>query len=155
MGMKTERFGYLYMLFGLLCGFLLGSSLDQHSTMLFRRILSALAILFVAIFWGLIDAKAHTHHLEQWDTLRVSGKRYFILTRYVLLRGTILSTILIGPAITALKFSSSVIVILTLSGLPLIGILLYFGHQEWNECEQEIQIRDLKRTAELILSRKN
>lgn len=153
--MKTERFDYIYLLFGIFCGFLLGSSLDQESSVVIKKVVIAFAIIFVAIFYGKLEAKSHRHHLNTWEKIRSGRKWSFILTRYILLRGIILSVILIGPAISALRLSAVILWILIFCLIPLFGYMMYKGHEEWNECEQAIHIASLRQVADSITSKNN
>jgi hypothetical protein len=153
--MKTERFKYLHLLFGILFGFLLGSSLEHETGVWVRRALSAGAILFVALFWRRTESGAHTYHLEKWDELRVRGKWYFIASRYVLVRGMVLIVIFVGPWVTDLRFSGTVTFVLAFCGALLAPLLLYLGHQEWNDCARESEIQTLRKTAEFISSKQN
>lgn len=153
--MRSERFDYLYLLFGMLCGFLLGSTLEQEWAVITRRMLFAGAILFIAFFWRRIESKAHNRHLEQWDEIEARGKWRFIVTRYVLARGAVFVVLLIGPALTTLQFSAPAISILTFAGSLLIAILLFLGHEEWKDCEVEMEILALRQTGEFIASKQN
>jgi hypothetical protein len=153
--MKTERFGFLFLLFGIFCGFLLGSALAPETGVWVRRGLSAGAIFFVALFWRRIESRSHALHVEQWENLRNMGKWNFILSRYVLIRGIVLFVIFVGPAVSELSFSVPFIVVLALGGTLLVPLLLYLGHQEWNDCEREMEIRSLRKTAEFISSKQN
>jgi hypothetical protein len=153
--MKAERFEYLYLLFGILCGFLLGSSLDQETNVWVRRLLFTGAIFFVALLWRRMESRAHKHHLEQWEGLRIRGRWYFILSRYMLVRGIVLLVIFVGPALSWLKFSIALMATLAFVGILLVPLLLYLGHQEWNDCVRENEIRSLRQTAEFISSKQN
>ena len=153
--MKTERFDYIYLLFGIFCGFLLGSSLDQESSVVIKKVIIAFAIIFIAVFYGKIEAKSHRHHLNTWEKIKSGGKWSFIVTRYILLRGIILSVILIGPAISTLQLSTVILGILMFCLIPLFGYMIYRGHEEWKDCEQEIHIASLKQVAEFIASKNN
>jgi hypothetical protein len=153
--MKTERFDYIYLLFGIFCGFLLGSSFNQESSVVIKKVIIAFAIIFIAVFYGKLEAKSHRHHLNTWEKIRASGKWSFILTRYILLRGIILSVILIGPVISALQLSSVILWILIFCLIPLFGYMMYQGYEEWKDCEQEIHIASLRQVAEFITSKNN
>ncbi len=153
--MKPERFDYIYLLFGMLCGFLIGTSVGQESAIIARRMLFAAAIMFVALFWRRIESKAHKQHLLEWDDIEERGKWQFILVRYVLVRGIVFVVLLIGPALSTLKFTINTISILVFAGSLLISILLYLGHEEWSDCVQEMEILALRQTGEFIASNKN
>jgi hypothetical protein len=153
--MRTEKSDYLYLLFGIFCGFLLGSSVGQETGVWVRRFLSAGAVIFVALLWRWTESRAHTHHLEQWEELRIRGKWFFIISQYVLVRGIVLLVILAGPAAFELRFSNPIMVVAALSGALLVLMLMYLGHQEWNECEREFAIQSLRKAAEFIASKQN
>ena len=153
--MKIERFNYFYFFLGVLFGFLIGSSVDQETSVVVKKYILALAIICIALFWRRFESKAHRHHLATWEHIQQRGKWYFIITRYLLLRGIILSAILIGPVISTLQFSAAILKILTVGLIPLIGLMFYYGFEEWNDCEQEVQIIKLKQVSELISSTNN
>jgi hypothetical protein len=153
--MKIERFNYLYFFPGVFFGFLIGSSVDQETSVVVKKYILALAIICIAFFWRRFESKAHRHHLATWEHIQQLGKWYFIITRYLLLRGIILSAILIGPAISTLQFSAVILKVLTLSLIPLVGLMLYYGLEEWNDCEQEAQILKLKQVSEMISATNN
>ncbi len=153
--MKSERFEYLYLLFGVLCGFLLASALGPETGVWIRRALSGAGVLFVAFFWRRIEAKAHRRYLEHWEEFRARGKWFFACTRYVLLRGAVLFVILGSPTAIELKFSGSLIFVNVLLGVVLVPLLLYLGIQEWNDCEREFEIRTIRNAAEFISLKQN
>ena len=153
--MKPERFDYIYLLFGMLCGFLIGTTLGQEWAIIVRRMLFVGAIMFIAFFWRRIESKAHNQHLAEWDEIEARGKWRFILMRYVVLRGIVLVVILIGPALSTLRFSITAVSILVFATSLLIAILLFLGHEEWYDCDQEMRILALRQTGEFIASNKN
>jgi hypothetical protein len=153
--MKTERFGYLYLLFGGLCGFLLGSTIGEESAIMVRRMLFAALILFIAFSWRGIEARAHQKHLEHWDDLELGGKWRFILAHYLMFRGFVFFLLLVAPAITSMHFSGAALGMLAFAGSLLVAILLYLGNEEWNECSQEMEILALRQTGEYITSQQN
>ena len=146
--MTTRASVFFYFFFGLLCGFLLGTSLDKEISVTFGRLIFALAIVLLAIFWRRIETNAHKRHLELWHTLRQRGKWFFILTRYVLLRGSVLVVILIAPFLAALRFTTLVSIILLLTLVPLMLMLSFLGHEVWTICEQEFEVLALRQAAE-------
>lgn len=133
----------------------MGSSVYQETSVAVRKYILALGIIFIAFFWRRFKSKAHRHHLTIWEHIRQQGKWYFIITRYLLLRGIILSVILIGPAISSLQFSAVILKIIIVSLIPLFGIIFYYGFEEWNDCEQEVQIIKLKQVSEVISTTNN
>ena len=153
--MKTERFSYLYLLFGVWCGFLVGSTVGQETALIVRRMLFALAILFIAFSWRWIERRAHQKHLESWEEIKAAGKWKFVLTQYLLFRGGVLFALVVLPALTTLQLHGTIIAIMALSAGLLGAILVFFGLEEWNECKQEEEILLLRQTGEFIVSQQN
>ncbi|HUI09332.1 MAG TPA: hypothetical protein VL221_03335 [Bacteroidota bacterium] len=153
--MRSERFELLYLLFGILCGFLLGSAIDPETGVWIRRVLGAAGILIVGFFWRRVEARAHRSHIEQWDEIVERGKWRFVLTNYVLLRGFVLLVILGGPTAMEAKFYTTTIAVDAIAGVVVIPLLMYLGLIEWNECRREVEIRALRDAAEFITSKQN
>lgn len=153
--MKSERFSYLYLLFGAWGGFLIGSTIGQEAALIARRMLIAVAILFIAFSWRRIEHRAHLKHLENWDEIKAAGKWKFVLTQYLLFRGGVLFALVVLPALTTLQFHGTVIAIMAVSAVLLAAILLFFGIEEWKECAQEEEILLLRQTGEFIVSQQN
>jgi hypothetical protein len=149
--MKSEKFNYLYFLFGVLCGFLLGSSLEPQTGVWVRRVLAGIALCLVALFWRRTEAKSHRYHLEQWEELRLRGRWFFVITRYLLLRGIVLIVIFGGSAIFETWYAAPLLFLVAI----LVPLLLYLGVQEWNDCEKEFEIQSLRQTAEFISLKQN
>jgi uncharacterized membrane protein YoaK (UPF0700 family) len=153
--MKIERFNYLYFFLGVFFGFLIGSSVDPETSVVVKKYIFAIAIICIAFFWRRLESNAQRHNLATREHIQQQGKWYFIITRYLLLRGIILSAILIGPVISTLLLSTVILKILTVSLVPLIGLMFYYGVEEWNDCEQEVQIIKLKQVSEVISTTNN
>ena len=139
---------FFYFFFGLLCGFLLGASLDKDASITVGKVLFALVVIVIAVFSRRIESLAHKHHMQKWSALQSRGQFYFILTRYVLLRGSVFVIILVGPLMPALDHSALVLTILALAFVPLAVMLSYVGHEEWLTCEQDYQVMVLRQAAE-------
>lgn len=146
--MTTRISVLLYLFFGLLCGFLIGTSLDEEISVIVGRIIFTIAIFLLVILWQPIETSAHKRHLELWRTLRQRGKWLFILSRYVLLRGTVLAVIVLAPFLRELIFNTTVSIILLLSLALLIPTLSFLGYEEWKRCEQEFHVLALRQAAE-------
>ncbi|HTR98725.1 MAG TPA: hypothetical protein VML00_03180 [Bacteroidota bacterium] len=153
--MKTERFEIFYLLFGLLCGFLLGSSIDTETGIWIRRALGAAGIFVVGFFWRRIEARAHRSHIEQWDEIAERGKWRFVIVNYVLIRGFVLLVILGGPAGFETRFSAVTLTVDAVAALLVIPLLVALGIWEWNECRRQIEISALRDAAEFITSKQN
>ena len=153
--MKSERFEIFYLLFGLLCGFLLGSSIDPDTGIWIRRSLGVAGILIVGFFWRRVEARAHRSHIERWDEIAPRGKWRFVLTNYVLLRGFVLLVILGGPFATVTRFSTATLLVDAVAALVVIPLLMYLGLIEWNDCRRQVEILALRDAAEFITSKQN
>src|SRR3972149_1994939 len=121
--MINKSTSFFYFLFGLPCGFLLGASLEKDASITVGKVLFALVVIVIAVFSRRIESLAHKHHMQKWDALRSREQFYFILTRYVLLRGSIFVIILVGPLVPVLDYSALVLTILLLAFVPLAVML--------------------------------
>ena len=146
--MINKSTSFFYFLFGLPCGFLLGASLEKDASITVGKVLFALVVIVIAVFSRRIESLAHKHHMQKWDALRSRGQFYFILTRYVLLRGSIFVIILVGPLVPALDYTALVLTVLLLAFVPLAVMLAFVGHEEWIMCEQDYQVMLLRQAAE-------
>jgi hypothetical protein len=146
--MKNKVFPFVYVFFGFYCGYLVGAYIDREFSILVWRILYASAILVVGLFWRRIDQQSHQYHLEIWTNLRRRGKWYFVLTRYVLLRGLTLLLVFGAPLYFDSKFHGVAGRMLALIGGVLVLMMLLLGHIEWRYCVQDIEILAIKRVAE-------
>ena len=153
--MKTDRFEIFYLFFGLLCGFLLGSSIDPDAGVWIRRTLGAAGIFIVGFFWRRVEARAHRSHVERWDEIAPRGKWWFVLKNYVLLRGCVLLVILGAPAGFETRFSTVTLAVDAIAAVLVIPLLVYLGVVEWNECRRHIEILALRDAAEFITSKQN
>jgi hypothetical protein len=101
-------------------------------------------ILIALIFYS--EIMAHKRRLSNWEKIRVKGKTRFILYDYVLLRGGIVSVLLI--LILSIKVTIGLLIICTV--IPLFGVITFAGNEEWKKCEEEYTISTLKSLAEKI-----
>ncbi len=101
-------------------------------------------IIIALIFYS--EILAHKRRLLNWEKIRVQGKTRFILFDYVLLRGGIVSTLLL--LILSIKVAIGLLIICTV--LPLFGVMAFAGNEEWKKCEEQYTISTLKSTAEKI-----
>ncbi len=138
----------LYFFFGLLCGLLVGVSLDKRWSDVVAKIISAGAIILMTFFWRRIESFAHKRYLETWATRRSRGKWFFVLTDYVLIRGTILFVAAAGPMLPTLTFTTYTVSIILASVVVLALLLTYLGHEAWTACEQDYAVQVLRQAAE-------
>jgi hypothetical protein len=102
-----------------------------------------IGLIFIAlIFYS--EILAHKRRLLNWEKIRIQGKRRFILVDYVLLRGGIISTLLL--LILSIQIKIGLLIICTV--LPLFGVLVFAGNEEWKKCEELYTISTLKSVAE-------
>jgi hypothetical protein len=146
--MNNKTYILICIFFGFFCGFLLGESLERGLSITIGRILYAGSILIVGLFWRSIDARSHQRHLEVWLELQKRGKWYFILTRYILLRGGLLLALFGVPLYFNANFTSVVYRTIALIFGVLVVMMILLGHLEWLYCEQDSNILAFRRAAE-------
>lgn len=146
--MKEKAFPILYVFFGLYCGFLLGVFLDPDTSSAVVKGLYATAILLLMLFWRSIDRRTHQHYVQNWYELRRKGRWYFVVTRYIFVRGGILLAIFAGPLIFRIRFTGAAIPFLAFSAVVLVVLMTVLGLIEWRYCEQDFAILALKQAAE-------
>ena len=138
----------LYFFSGLLVGLLIGVSLDKEWTSVVSRFISAGAIIIIAFFWQRIESATQKRYLESWPHHRSRGKWRFILTHYVLIRGTILFMLFAGPMLPSIKLMMSTGIIILASAALLALLLMYLGHEAWTKCEQDYEVQMFRQAAE-------
>jgi hypothetical protein len=115
--------------------------LFNYSSLRYGIIFSILMILIVHS-----EKLAHKRRLLNWEKKRIEGKKRFILYDYVLLRGGIVSTLLI--LVLSIKVPIDLLIICTI--IPLFGVIAFAGNEEWKKCEEQYTISTLKSVAEKI-----
>jgi hypothetical protein len=136
--MKTS---YVNFAVGLLYGFGLGVLLDMSSlvTVSTFALLLAFLILIPALVW--YESYSHRRRVERWPQIAKQGKLLFISTRYVILRGGILSVMLMF----ALRDNPPTLIVHEIT-IPFIAIALGFvGYQEWENCSRDCSIPRVSR----------
>ena len=105
-------------------------------------------IIFSIIMFLIVHSEklAHKRRLLNWEKKRIEGKKRFILYDYVLLRGGIVSTLLIS--FLSIKVPIDLLIICTI--IPLFGVIAFAGNEEWKKCEEQYTISTLKSVAEKI-----
>ncbi len=156
--MKKNAVAVFCLLFGLTAGLLAGSSLGREYSTVIAGIVLVIGVLFLVTFWRTFERGAHLANLESWERHQARGKVYFIVTRYLLLRGGILTVLIIAPgwiistiSFTAFGYLAEVFVLLFL-------IMSILGHVEWTDCTREYQagiMRDLGESAREESAQKN
>ncbi len=129
--MKTYAL-YSYFTFGFLYGYSVGSLSGRPAD--FSSVAPFLGawLLFSLVFW--IESWNHKRHLVQWQTIKAKGRRHFVLTRYFLLRGTIVTIGLVLYLFLVNLIQHSVTLLIL---VPLLLWVVYAGYHEWSRCEQE------------------
>jgi len=146
--MKIKSLSPFYLFFGLACGLLIGTLLDRQVSVILSKVVYIVSIIVIAIFGRQIDVALHNSDLQYWHILRNRSKWYFVLTRYILLRGFVLFTLFAIPMVSGLTYSGIVFIALAISFAVIAAFLTYFGLAEWNNCEQDYTIRLLKNAGE-------
>jgi hypothetical protein len=101
-------------------------------------------IVIALIFYS--EILAHKRRLLNWEKIRIQGKTRFILFDYVLLRGGIVSILLL--LILSIQIKIGLLIICTV--VPLFGVLAFVGNEEWKKCEELYTISTLKSVADKI-----
>jgi len=146
--MKIKSLSPFYLFFGLVCGLLLGLSLGHETSVVVTKIVFFLSIAVIALFGRQIDEALHNSDVRDWHFLRAQSRWYFVLTRYILLRGIALFTLFVLPMIATVRFSKAVVLAVVLTIALIMVILTFFGLSDWRRCEQEYTIRLLKNAGE-------
>lgn len=144
----SKSLSLLYFFAGLLCGILVGGSLDRRWSGVFTTFISAGAIILIALFWQRIESVTYKRYLETWSIRRSRGKWPFILTEYVLIRGIILFLVTAGPMLPTLILTKYTASILLASIVVLALLLVYLGYEAWTRCDQDYDIQVLRQAAE-------
>ena len=122
----------------------------SFSLMLWQRMfkLSDLKFYIIAlIIVALImysENMAHKRRMSNWQKIRSAGKTRFILYDYVIIRGGIVSVLLI----LILSFKVSIGLLIVCSILPLFGVIAFAGNEEWKQCEEQYAISTLRSVAD-------
>jgi len=148
MATMSKPLSLLYFFSGLLCGVLVGVSLGERWSGVITKVISAGAIIVIALFWQRIESVAHKRYLETWSIRRSRGKWHFILTEYVLIRGTILFVVTAGPMFPILILTKLTASILLASVVVLALLLMYLGYESWTHCEHDYDVQVLRQAAE-------
>ena len=148
MNTRIKFLSYFYLLFGFVCGFLFSTSLTKDISTIVAKFITLISLVILVVYGKQIELAFHNIDIQNWSILRTHSKIYFIVTRYVLFRGIVLFILFVFPALTTVELSK-VIFIAAVSGfLLLASILIYFGREEWKNCEQEYTIQVLKNAGE-------
>ena len=102
-----------------------------------------IALIIVALIMY-SENMAHKRRMSNWQKIRSAGKARFILYDYVLIRGGIVSVLLI--LILSLKVSIGLLIVCSI--LPLFGVIAFAGNEEWKQCEEHYTIATLRAVAD-------
>ena len=102
-----------------------------------------IALIIVALIMY-SENMAHERRMSNWQKIRSAGKTRFILYDYVLIRGGIVSVLLI----LILSFKVSIGLLIVCSILPLFGVIAFAGNEEWKQCEEQYTIATLRSVAD-------
>ncbi len=148
MNTKIKSLTHFYLILGVVCGFLLGTSFNNEYSAITSKIISILSLVILVIFGRKIEMAFHNEDIQNWSTLRTKGKLYFIITRYVLFRGIVVFTLFILPALSNVPYSNIILFALASGFLLFVSFLSYYGFEEWKNSEQEYTILLLKSVGE-------
>ena len=146
--MSESRSAYLYLLIGAVAGFLLGSATATGWLNAANKVISVSAILSLAVFGKRVEREDHAKNIESWDQIRSHGMLHFVLLRYVLLRGGLLSIVFWAPMWNTIVSTSGSYEWVILITAFLTAMLSYLGIVEWKDCESKFGARLLRDLAE-------
>jgi len=128
--MKTS---YLNFAVGLLYGFGLGVLLDKASLVNGTTFSILIIVLFVVPSLVWFESYTHRRRVEQWERIAKKGRSVFIIFWYVLIRGAVLSAILMY----ALRGNPPLEIVHEIT-IPVIALVMGFiGYQEWENCTRD------------------
>lgn len=135
---------------GSVFGFGLCFIMQQQSPITFARLVPAVVfcVAFCLLQW--VEEWTHAERLARWEIIRRRGKWFFIVSRYVLLRGLVLIIMYATPA----YFSPGLHAVALVSLIVLI-VTPILGHQEWTDCENQYRIDALRKSAVVLRAIQN
>lgn len=148
MNTKIIPLDRFYLILGIVCGFLLGTSFHNEYSAIISKIISIVSLVILVIFGRKIETAFHNEDIQNWSTLRTKGKLYFIVTRYIVFRGIIVFTLFIVPALSNVPYSNIILFAVASGFLLFVAFLSYYGFEEWKNSEQEYTILLLKSVGE-------
>jgi len=148
--MKNKYFSIYFIAFVFLEGLALGSVINKYTGALLSRIITGISLLVLAFYGRRIETAFHRSDMESWQSLRLRGKSYFILTRYIFARGIILSMVFFVPLLTSIQSYKTAATILFFGYCILSMFLWMLGRYEWNNCETEYTVSLLKDAGQQV-----
>ena len=148
--MKVKSLSLFNFLFGLVLGILLGGSLSHETFVIISKVVFFLSILVIAVFGRQIRIILHSNYLKSWEVLRNRSKWYFVVTRYIVLRGSVLFILFVLPLVLSSTLSRTVVVASIISFVLIAAVQIYFGLEEWTNCEQEYSIQLIRKIGERV-----
>ncbi len=137
-----------YFFAGLLVGFFIGVSINREWTTFVATLIGGGAILVITFFWRRIESYSHKRYLETWAVRRLQGKWLFILTQYILIRGSLIFAAFIGPMLSRSVITKQTLMIVFIFLIPFVALMTYLGHESWTECEGDYEVQVLRDAAE-------
>ena len=139
-----------YLFVGFIGGFLFAAHTPIIVSTIAARILAFIAIIGLVLFGKQLDSALLELDIQNWSSLRNRGKWYFVATRYVLIRGFVLSMVFVLPSFAEVTFSNTILLATSAGYLVLAIVLTYFGLVQRRASEQEYAIRLLRKAGEQV-----
>jgi hypothetical protein len=152
---KTISLMPILLLLGIVLGFIFAIALGNEYSLSVLRWFIFVSIISMAKYGKRIESTLHKINLSNWNHLRSLNKWNFVITRYALLRATVLFLLFVLPILFKSRVSLLVIIVSTAAFILLGAILSYFGVMEWNECEREYAIQQLRVKGEQLRAVQN
>ncbi len=146
----NKPLAYTYFIAGIIFCILIYLVFQRSDIPQFTRILFVAGFIVLLFVWRWIESRLHIHYLNSWNRIRQSGKLTFILARYVLLRGIILSILFVVPSYSRLEIQTVLFLIVFI-----IIISSTLGNQEWTDCENHYQASLLHDAATSLRAMQN
>ncbi len=102
--------------------------------------IGAIVLILIYCFGKIIQRDRMAH----WKEIRKKGKQKFILYDFVLLRGGIISLLLL----LILSYAVTISIIIICSVIPLLGVCAFVGNEIWKQCEMHYSQKALKSVSD-------
>ena len=145
----------IQILLGIMIGFMIAIALGNEYSIFVLRGFIVVSIILMAKYGKRIELTLHEINLNNWNHLRSLNKWNFVITRYALLRAIVLFAIFVVPILLKVRVSLLVFIASASMFILLGAILSYFGSNEWNDCEREYAIQQLRVKGEQLRAVQN
>lgn len=147
--MKNKK-SMIYLVIGVLVGFVVGSPAHQAAGFPLRRLVYFLIAIIAVMFYMWFENTSQARHMSKWESHQSRGKAFFIVSHYVLARGVPIVFIFIAPFTLQVRFSAFAIPVLIFPAFIAFVTIIMLGYQEWSRCQVDSSARLLRKDAERV-----